>query len=179
MYVSLIRGQKRCAGSRGAAEPFHKPSVEAREGTVAAILLVPASRLRDLVSLNWEEAMQKRTSAEKRTSEAVHDIGENARQAAGRVQESSSRAAEGFREYQLKVLSATQANVNALFEYAHHLLRAQSMSELVDVSTAHSRHQFEMMAEQTRELASSAQKIATETTRPLTSAFGSQGAQMS
>ncbi len=95
------------------------------------------------------------------------------------VQESSLRAAEGLREYQLKVLSATQANVNALFEYAHDLLQAQSMSELVDVSTTHSRHQLEMMAEQTRELADSAQKIATETTRPLASAFGSQGAQMS
>ncbi len=123
--------------------------------------------------------MQERKSAEKRATETAHDISENARQAAGRVQESSSRAVEGFREYQLKILSATQANVNAMFEYAHDLLQAHSMSELVDVSTAHSRHQFEMMAEQTRELAGSAQKIATETTRPLTSAFGSQGAQMS
>jgi hypothetical protein len=123
--------------------------------------------------------MQERKSAEKRASETAHDISENARQAAGRAQESSSRAAEGFREYQLKLLSATQANVNAIFEYAHDLLQAQSMTELVEVSNAHSRHQFEMMAEQTRELASSAQKIATETTRPLASAFGGQGAQMS
>jgi len=123
--------------------------------------------------------MQERKSAEKKASETVHDISENARQAAGRVQESSLKAAEGFREYQLKVLSATQANVNALFEYAHDLLQAQSMSELVDVSTTHSRHQLEMIAEQTRELAGSAQKIATETTRPLASACGGQGAQMS
>jgi len=28
------------------------------------------------------------------------------------------QAAEGFREYQLKVLSAAPANVNAIFEYA-------------------------------------------------------------
>ncbi len=41
--------------------------------------------------------MQERKSAEKRISEAVHDIGENTRQAAGHVQESSSRAIEGFR----------------------------------------------------------------------------------
>ena len=109
----------------------------------------------------------------------ARDISENARQAAGRIQESSSRAAEGFREYQLKSRSATQANVNAMFEYAHDLLQAQSMSELVDVSTAHSRHQSEMMTEQTRELASSAQKIATDTARPLSSVFGSPGVQMS
>jgi hypothetical protein len=36
-----------------------------------------------------------------------------------------------------------------------------------------------MMAEQTRELAASAQKIATDTARPLTGVFGSQSDQMS
>jgi hypothetical protein len=46
--------------------------------------------------------MDERKTAEKRVSET-------AREAAARVQESSSKAAEGFREYQLKVLSATQA----------------------------------------------------------------------
>ena len=123
--------------------------------------------------------MQERKSAEKRISEAVHDIGENTRQAAGRVQESSSRAPEGFREYQLTLISAAQANTNALFEYAQDALHAQSISDLVEISTTHSRRQMEMMAEQARELAASAQKIATDTARPLTSAFGSQGAQMS
>ena len=123
--------------------------------------------------------MQERRSAEKRASETIRDLGENARQAAGRAQESSSRAAEGFREYQLKLLSAAQANVNAIFEYAQDVLQAESVSELVEISTSHSRRQFEMMAEQTRELANSAQRMATETTRPLTNVFNSQGAKMS
>ena len=117
--------------------------------------------------------------AERRTSETIRDLGENAREAAGRAQESSSRAAEGFREYQLKFISAAQANTNALFEYAQDVLHAQSISDLVEISTTHSRRQFEMMAEQTRELAASAQKIATDTARPLTSVLGGQGAQMS
>ncbi len=117
--------------------------------------------------------------AERRPSETIRDLGENAREATGRAQESSSRAAEGFREYQLKLISAAQANTNALFEYAQDALHAQSISDLVEISTTHSRRQMEMMAEQARELAASAQKIATDTARPLTSAFGSQGAQMS
>jgi len=117
--------------------------------------------------------------AERRPSETIRDLGENAREATGRAQESSSRAAEGFREYQLKLISAAQANTNALFEYAQDALHAQSISDLVEISTTHSRQQMEMMAEQARELAASAQKIATDTARPLTSAFGSQGAQMS
>ena len=117
--------------------------------------------------------------AEKTTSQTIRDLGENAREATGRAQESSSRAAEGFREYQLKFISAAQANTNAIFEYAQEALNAQSISALVEISTAHSRRQLEMMAEQTRELAATAQKIATDTARPLTGVFGSQGTQMS
>jgi Phasin protein len=64
-----------------------------------------------------------------------------------------SEAAQGFREYQLKVLSATQANIDAIFEYAQEAVRAQSVSELVELSTTHSRRQLEMIAEQAREIA--------------------------
>jgi hypothetical protein len=117
--------------------------------------------------------------AERRTGETIRDLGENARETASRVQESTSRAAEGFREYQLKLISAAQANTNAIFEYAHDIVHAQSISDVVEISTAHSRRQLEMMAEQTRELAASAQKIATDTARPLTGVFGSQGGPMS
>jgi len=113
--------------------------------------------------------------AEKATSQTIRDLGDHAREAVGRTQESSSRAAEGFREYQMKLIWAAQANTNALFEYAQDALRAQSFSDLVEISTTHSRRQLEMVAEQTRELASSAQKIATDTARPLAGVFGNQG----
>jgi hypothetical protein len=108
--------------------------------------------------------MDDRKTAEKRANET-------AREAAGRVHE-NTKAAEGFREYQLKVLSATQANIDAIFEYAQEAVRAQSVSEFVELSTTHSRRQLEMMAEQAREIASAAQKLATESARPLTSGFG-------
>ncbi len=97
--------------------------------------------------------MDNKKTAEKRVSETAHET-------AARVQESSSKAAEGFREYQLKVLSATQANIDAIFEYAQEAVQAQSVSELVELSTTHSRRQLEMMGEQAREIASAAQKLA-------------------
>src|SRR5438552_8198992 len=123
--------------------------------------------------------MQERKSAERRASEAVRDLSENTRQAAGRVQETSSKTAAGFREYQLKVVMATQANINAMFEFVQDLLQAQSISEMAELSATHSRRQFEMMAEQTRELASAAQKLATQANLPLTSSFGKDFDQMS
>jgi len=109
--------------------------------------------------------MLERKSAEKRTSETLGHIGQGAREAAARTQEISARAVEGLREYQLKLVAAAQANTNAIFECAQELMQAQSISEWVEISTTHSRRQIQMIAEQTRELASSV--------------FGNQGAQMS
>jgi len=127
--------------------------------------------------------MDDRKTAERRASNAARDTttraGEAVREAADRMQESTSKAAEGFREYQLKVLSAAQANVNAIFEYAQDMLQAQSMSEVMELSATHSRRQLETIAQQSREIASAAQKLATETSRPLTSGFGSQFGPMS
>jgi hypothetical protein len=127
--------------------------------------------------------MDERKTAERRASNAARDTAarasETAREAADRIQESSSKATEGFREYQLKILSAAQANLNAIFEYAQDALQAQSISELMELSTSHSRRQLEAMAQQSREIASAAQKLATDTTRPLTGGFGGQFNPMS
>ncbi len=98
--------------------------------------------------------MDDRKTAERRASNAARDTatraGEAARETADRMQESTSKAAEGFREYQLKVLSAAQANVNAIFEYAQDMLQAQSMSEVMELSATHSRRQLETIAQQSR-----------------------------
>ena len=117
--------------------------------------------------------------AERKVSETTRDVGENAREAARRTQESTSRAGEGFRDYQLKLISATQENMNALFEYAHELVQAQSLSELVELCNSHSQRQLAMMAEQAKELANTAQRVAADATRPLTSVFGNERSQMS
>jgi hypothetical protein len=119
----------------------------------------------------------KRT--EKKASETIRDLGANAREAASRTQESTSIAAEAFRDYQLKLVSAAQDNANAFFEYAQDALQARSVSDLIELSTSHTRRQFEMMSEQARELAASVQRMAAGTTRPLTGMFGGQGSQMS
>ncbi len=96
---------------------------------------------------------------------------DTARETADRVQESASLTAEGFREYQLRIFSAMQANMNAFFEYAQDAVKARSVPELIEISTSHSRRQLEMMVDQAREMASVAQKL-TGSARPLTNTFG-------
>jgi len=115
--------------------------------------------------------MDARKTADQKTNEM-------AREAAERVQESASKAADGLRDYQIKILAATQANIDAFFEYAQEVLNARSVPELVELSTTHSRRQLEMMTEQAREIMSAAQKMATEGARPLTSGFINQFRQI-
>jgi hypothetical protein len=121
--------------------------------------------------------MDERKTSERRagnaTREAASRAGDTAREAADRAQESSTRAAEGFRDYQLKILSAAQANINSWFEYVQDVVQAQSISEVVELSTSHSRRQLEAIAQQSRELANAAQRLATDTARPL-GGFGNQ-----
>ena len=67
---------------------------------------------------------------EKKASETIRDLGENARETASRAQQSTARAAEGIRDYQLKVVAAAQENANAFFEYAQEAVEARSISDL-------------------------------------------------
>jgi hypothetical protein len=51
-------------------------------------------------------------------------------------------------------------------------MTVKSLSEMVELSTAHSRKQFETLTAQTKELAAIAQKVATETAEPVKESFG-------
>ena len=53
------------------------------------------------------------------------------------------------------------------FNYAYELMGVKSPSEFVELSTAHTRKQFEAMTAQTKELTELAQKVTTEIAEPL------------
>ena len=80
---------------------------------------------------------------------------------------SGGSAATGAAEYNRKVIENARANVNATFDHAVALFGAKSLSEVIEVSTARARKQFEAVAEQTKELAALAQKVTTETAEPV------------
>jgi phasin len=71
-------------------------------------------------------------------------------------------ATKGATEYNLKLIEITRINTRAAFDYTHELLGAKSPSEFIELSTAHTRKQFEAMAAQTKELTEFAQKVTTE-----------------
>jgi len=80
-----------------------------------------------------------------------------------------STASKGSTEYGLKVIEIARTNTNAYFDFVGSLFGVKSPSELVELTTAHSRSQFETMSGQGKELAALAQKVATDTAEPIKS----------
>jgi phasin len=90
-----------------------------------------------------------------------------AEEATGVLEETYASATKGASNYSLKVLEVARTNTNAAFDFASELFGARSLSEVVELSTAHARRQFETAAAQTKELAALAQKVAAEASEPI------------
>ena len=80
-----------------------------------------------------------------------------------------STATKGAADYGLKVIETTRVNTNAAFDFYGELITAKSLSEVIELSSAHARKQFEALSAQTKELGALAQKVANETAEPIKS----------
>jgi phasin len=90
-----------------------------------------------------------------------------AEEATGLLEGTYATASKGASEYGFKVIEAARTNTNAAFDFASELMGAKSFSDFVELSTAHARKQFETLTAQSKELASLAQKVATDTAEPV------------
>ena len=90
-----------------------------------------------------------------------------AEEATGLLEGTYATASKGVSEYNSKVIEAARLNTNAAFDFATELMKTKSFSEFVELSTAHARKQFETLTAQSKELATLAQKVATETAEPV------------
>ena len=99
---------------------------------------------------------------------AERKLKQTARETTERVEANATKAAEGLRDYQIAMLSATQANINAMFEYMQEAFSAKSVPELMEICSKHARRQMEMMSEQAREISGAVQKATIDGTRSLT-----------
>jgi len=88
------------------------------------------------------------------------------------LEETYTTASKGSADYGLKLIEVTRANTNAYFDFASQLFGVKSVSEMVELSTAHARKQFETLTAQSKELTSLAQKVATETAEPIKAGVG-------
>ncbi len=80
-----------------------------------------------------------------------------------------STATKGASDYGLKMIEVARVNTNAAFDFAGEVMAAKTLSEVVELTSAHARKQFEALTRQSKELNALAQKVATETAEPIKS----------
>lgn len=117
----------------------------------------------------FREIAEKSVSQAKETYEKMKSAAEEATDV---LEDTYATASKGASDYGLKVIEAARENTNAAFDFAAQLMTMKSLSEVVELSTAHTRKQFEALTAQTKELTAIAQKVATETAEPVKESFG-------
>ena len=118
----------------------------------------------------FREAAEKGVAQAKEGWEKMKSATEEATEV---LEESYTTATKGASAYGLKVIDAARSNTNAAFDFATEIATAKSLSELVELSTAHARKQFETVSAQTKELTSLAQKVTADTVEPFKTGFTS------
>jgi phasin len=88
-------------------------------------------------------------------------------EATGLLEDSFATSSKGAADYSLKLIEISRANTDAAFDFFGELVTGKSISEVVELSAAHARKQFDAVSAQTKELTALAQKIATEAAEPL------------
>src|SRR5438034_10747551 len=117
----------------------------------------------------FREIAEKSVSQAKETYEKMKSAAEEATDV---LEDTYATATKGVSDYGLKVIEAARANTNAAFGFATQLMTVKSLSEMDDLSTAHTRKQFEALATQSKELAAIAQKVATDYAQPVKDSLG-------
>jgi phasin len=125
---------------------------------------MPKSELPNFEIPKMEILAAFREMAEKSVSQA--------KEATDVLEDTYAAATKGASDYGLKVIEAARANTNAAFDFASQLMTVKSLSEMVELSTAHTRKQFEALTAQSKELAAIAQKVATDSAEPVKESFG-------
>lgn len=106
-----------------------------------------------------------------RSKEGFETIDTATTEAAEVMKNCYSTALNGMQDYNSKVIEFSQANAKSYVEFVQKLAGVKSPSEFIEVSTDHGRYQLERVAEQAKQLAELAQKVALATAEPLKTSF--------
>jgi phasin len=112
----------------------------------------------------FREFAEKGVSQAKETYEKMKAAAEEATDV---IEDTYANATKGAADYGLKMIEATRLNTNAAFDFYTELMTVKSYSDVIELSTAHARKQFEAVTAQTKDLAALAQKVATDTAEPI------------
>jgi phasin len=155
------------------SEATHTPRAKAKPaipGAAATAFEFPKFEIPNFEMPKMEVPAAFREFAEKGASQAKENYEKMkaaAEEATDVLEDTYATAAKGASDYGLKVIEASRVNTNAAFDFFTELMTVKSYSDMVELSTAHARKQFETVTAQTKDLAALAQKMATETAEPI------------
>ena len=89
------------------------------------------------------------------------------------MEDTYSTASKGYTDYGRKLIDCARTNTDAAFDLYTELLGAKSVAEVVELTTAYMRSQFETATAQSKDLIEHAQKVANETAEPIKEGFAS------
>jgi phasin len=112
----------------------------------------------------FREIAEKSVSQAKEHYEKMKSAAEDATDV---LEDTYATATKGAADYGAKLIETARVNTNAAFDFYTELMTVKSLSEMVELSTAHARKQFETVTGQTKELTALAQKVTTETAEPI------------
>lgn len=140
--------------SKPASSPFEMPKFEMPKFEIPKVEMPAAFR----------EFAERGVAQCKDTYEKMKAAAEEATDV---LETTYSTATKGASDYGLKVIETARVNTNAAFDFAGELLTAKTLSEVIELSSAHARRQFEEYSQQAKELTALAQKVATDTAEPI------------
>jgi hypothetical protein len=119
-----------------------------------------------------DNSAKKSFEAGARTAREAVDRGTAAaEQATGQAEQSYSSAAEGIRNFNAKLLDIAQANAMAGMNFVSELTRVKGPTEAFELWSRHAESHLQRLSEQSQELATLLQRIASSSTEPLTRGF--------
>jgi phasin len=143
---------------------------KAKAGTETPKFEVPRFDLPKFEMPKMEVPAAFRELAEKSVSQAKDNwekMKAATEEASDLIEDSYATASKGAADYGLKLIEVSRANTNSAFDFATKLFGVKSLAEMVELSTAHMRKQFDTMTAQSKELTALAQKVTTETVEPI------------
>ena len=149
-------GSAKAKTSKPVSSPFEMPKFELPKFEIPKVEMPAAFR----------EIAERGVAQARDTYEKMKAAAEEATDV---LETTYSTASKGASDYGLKCIEAARTNTNAAFDFAGELITAKTLSEMIELSSAHARKQFEALTQQSKELGALAQKVATETAEPIKS----------
>ncbi|MCB1487690.1 MAG: phasin [Bauldia sp.] len=100
--------------------------------------------------------------------EAYAKMKSSAEEASDLVEDTYETAREGAFTLGTKALDLAKANSDATFAFAKDLFGAKTLAEVIELQTAFARQQFDATSAQFKDFQEAAQKLFTDTTKPVT-----------